>query len=287
MERESGSSVEARDTSSEQNNEEGSILSLLLESLQDPSARVRMLALGDVSDYTQEVAVSRVLDLADRDPDAEVRIAAMSVLGDYVYVGAMNDYEVPDPYLSEEDTLSEADFERVCAFLDAVYHDPARSLDEKRAAVEALSHRGGKAVEEMIVELYARPEKEARLSALVAMGWNGHRRWEPTIRDAIWSDDLDIQVEAIHSAGELGLDSLGKDLWRLTYADERDVVLAAIWALGQTGWDGAFERLDELTLSVDAPVRECADEAMEEWLFYNGLAQHDSYGAPNRFLDEE
>ncbi|MBN1639828.1 MAG: HEAT repeat domain-containing protein [Anaerolineae bacterium] len=288
MSYESDSSVKALDPSSEQANDEGSILSLLLESLQDPNPRVRILALGDVSDYVKEAAVTRVLELAERDPDPEVRVAALSVLGDYVYAGEISDYELPpDPLLADEEVLTEVDFERVCALLFAVYRDPARSLDEQRTAVESLSHLTSTAVEEMIAELYARSERDAKVSALVSMGWNGNPRWERIVRHELSNPDLDIQVEAIHAAGELGLDSLAKDLWRLTYAEEREVALAAIWALGQTGWDGAFERLDELTLHPDAQIRECADEAMEEWLFYNGIAQHDSHGGPDRFLDDE
>jgi HEAT repeat protein len=289
MTHESDSSVKALDPSSEQSGGEGSILSLLLESLQDPNPRVRILALGGVSGYEDEVAVTRVLEMADRDPDLEVRLAALSVLGDYVYDGDTNDYGgMPDePLFAAGDLLAEADFERVCALLFAVYRDAARTLDEQRIAVESLSHLTSAAVEEMIAELYARPEKAAKISALASMGWNGNPRWERIVRHELSNPDLDIQVEAIHAAGELGPDSLGKDLWRLTYADDRDVALAAIWALGQTGWDGAFERLDELTLDPDTQIRECADEAMEEWLFYNGLTQHDSHGGPDRFLDEE
>ena len=49
-------------------------------------------------------------------------------------------------------------------------------------------------------------------------------------------------------------------------------MLAAVWSLGQTGWSGAFERLDELTLDEDPDIADIADEAMDEWLFFNGLS---------------
>jgi HEAT repeat protein len=282
-------SVKALDSHSEQSNREGSILRLLLDSLQDPNPRVRSLALGDISGYVDEAAIARLLEIADRDPDPEVRVAAIAVLGEYVYAGATSDYDIVegDPYFADEETLSADDFERTCALLHAIYRDPARTLDEKRAAVESLSHLSTAEVEEMIAALYARSEKEAKISALSAMGWNGNPRWERTVWRELGNADVDLQLEAIHAAGELGLDSLGKDLWRLTYDDDPDVALAAIWALGQTGWDGAFERLDELTLDPDEQIRTCADEAMEEWLFYNRIAQHDSDDDLDRFLEDE
>jgi hypothetical protein len=96
-----------------------------------------------------------------------------------------------------------------------------------------------------------------------------------------------VRLEAIRAAGESGMEELGQELLSLTYAEDQDVALAAIWALGQTGWDGAFERLDELTLDPDSQFRECADEAMEEWLFFNGLAENGTYTPSSPFLDEE
>jgi hypothetical protein len=101
----------------------------------------------------------------------------------------------------------------------------------------------------------------------------------------LYSDDPDVQLEAIAAAGEMSADSLGKDLLRLTYADDQDVVLSALWSLGQTGWEGAFDRLDEFSLHPDPEVREIADEAMDEWLFFNGLMSDYDEQEDEDFLD--
>ncbi len=137
----------------------------------------------------------------------------------------------------------------------------------------------------MIAELYARPEKAAKLSALRAMGRNASSRWVDVLRAEFYNPDRDLQLQAIQSAGEISFDSLGKDLLRLTYSEDRDVMLDALWSLGQTGWDGAFDRLDELTLHRDPEVREVADEAMDEWLFYNGLESEYAEEEEDEFLD--
>jgi hypothetical protein len=285
MDESTGSPVTALDAG----DEEGTILPLLLDNLEDDNPRARILAIREVSDYTDEVVIDRLIAAAQEDPDPEVRCAAITGLGNFVYLGDIGGYDLePDeepPYV--EEGVTDADFERIYTLLFDVYEDPARTLDEKRTAVESLSYCNDDAVEQAIADLYARPEKEARISAMLAMGYNGAPRWVDILRQELSNPDPDIQLKAIIAAGELGLDDLGKDLWRLTYADDEDIVLAAIWALGQTGWDGAFERLDELTLHANTMIRECADEAMEEWMFYNGLNQEHDSDRIDLFLDKE
>jgi HEAT repeat protein len=254
-------------------NEQGSILPLLLEDLQDSNARVRVLAIKQMSDYTDKIVIERLIDLAQHDPDLDVRCTALSGLGNFIYIGGISAYdpEKDCEIICLDESISREDFERVYDFLLSVWQDVHLSLDEKECAIESLSFFSNHTVETLIAELYARPEKSARCSALTAMGRNGATRWVGTLRSELYSSDPDIQLEAIYAAGEMGLDVLGKDLWRLTYSEDKDTVLAAVWSLGQTGWDGAFDRLDELTLHDDLEIRETADEAMDEWLFYNGL----------------
>lgn len=287
MSHHSSSAVDARDPSNESKG--GSILGLLLQDLQHPNPRVRALAVRECADYAESVVIDRLIEIADHDPDPEVRCTAIASLGNYVYLGAMAGYDLDDPgaelsFMEEE--ISEDDLRRIYGFLVSVYRDEQRMPDEKRRAVESLSYASSSAVEDMITELYALPAKQDKLSALVAMGNTGATQWEQTLGQEIMNPDHDLQIEAIRSVGEIGLDGLGKDLWRLTYAESKDIALAAIWALGQTGWEGAFDRLDELTLDEDELIRECADQAMDEWLFFNGLAQEHDEEEPDTFLDE-
>jgi HEAT repeat protein len=251
----------------------GTILPFLLENLQDPNPRVRVLAVRQLSDCSDGQVIRRLMELAQDDPSTDVRCAAIAGLGNFIYMGGFSAY---DPETDQEvacpnKALSKQDLDRVYTFLLSLYHDKGRTLDERRQAVEAESFFSNDTVEDLIAELYARPEKSAKMSALIAMGRNGSLRWVEVLEKELYSSDRDLQLEAINAAGEMSLEGLGKDLWRLTYSEDQEVMLAAIWSLGQTGWDGAFERLDELTLSPDPRVREIADEAMEEWLFFNGL----------------
>jgi HEAT repeat protein len=282
------SATEALDAYRDPPRQKGSILPLLLANLRDPNPRVRILAIREIADYADSRALSPLIELAECDPQLQVRCAAILALGDYVYIGgiASSEEDESDAWY-QEDSLDLVDLERTRDFLLSLYHDRARTLEEQRRAVESLSHMPNREVEEAIAELYARPEKEAKISALRAMGWNGAHRWEKTLQRALAHPDRELKIEAIHAAGESGLEELGRDLWPLTYVEDKDIAMAAVWALGQTGWEGAFERLDELTLDPDPQIRECADQAMDEWLFFNGLLETDSYGRISRFLDEE
>ncbi len=247
---------------------------LLLQNLGDPDPQMRMLAIEEMEDCPDVKVLQRLIDVAQRDPELEVRCAAISGLGRLIYTQGISAYdpETDQEVVSSDGWLSREDLKRVYDLLLSVCRDPACSLDEKRCAVEAQSFFGNETVEDLIAQLYERPEKEAKLSALTAMGRNGSARWTEIIRQELYSPERDLQLEAIDAAGEMSLEGVGQDLWRLTYSEDKDVMLTALWALGQTGWDGAFDRLDELTLHEDPEIAEAADEAMEEWLFYNGLS---------------
>jgi hypothetical protein len=173
--------------------------------------------------------------------------------------------------LVREDELPKEDFLRVKEFLLGLYKNPEKTLDERRFAVEALSFLTDPEIFEIIEEAYAHPDRKMKMSAIFAMGRNGHIRWEDAILDELHSPVRELQLEAIRAAGEAGFEGAGKDLWRLTYSDDRDVKLEAIWALGQTGWEEAFERLDELTyFGEDGEIQETAELALEEWYLYSG-----------------
>jgi len=245
-------------------------LSLFLDCLDDSNPKVRANAITNLWEYAEREIMERFLEMAVSDPSPAVRCKAISGLGRYVYEGEIMDFEVPDPYI--DDWMTQEDYKRVYDFLVAIGADSQRSFDEKRFAVEALSFVHNDTVYDLIAGLYAMPEKQAKISALFAMGRNGAERWLDILGNEIWSRDIEIQVEAIDAAGEMNAEPLSKDLCRLTYSHDKKVVMSAIWALGQTGTSCVFERLDELTLDADPDVSELADAALEEWMLFNHFA---------------
>jgi HEAT repeat protein len=259
------------------------MLQWALKQLEHSDPDIRIDAIETLSECREDLAITCLIQHAETDATPDVRCAALLALGQFIYLGAISDYGMGDPQAFEE--IPQEDYDRTRDFLLSVYRDKERSLDERRCAVEALSFGGGDDILDAIAELYARPEKAAKISALRAMGRSGSARWLDIVGRDLYSNDPDVQLEAIEAAGEMSADSMGKDLLRLTYSDDQDVMLSALWSLGQTGWEGAFDRLDEFTLHPDPEVREIADEAMDEWLFFNGLASDSIPEEEDEFLD--
>jgi HEAT repeat protein len=181
--------------------------------------------------------------------------------------------------------LTREDVLRIYEALLALYHDPGRTPEDRRGAVETLSLFSNETVEAAIDALYRQPERAAKVSALVSMGRNGASRWLPIIRKELYHPDRELQILAVRVAGEFGEDALGQELLHLTYAEDRGLMLAALWSLGQTGWKGAYDRLDECTMDTDPEISQAADEAMDEWLFYNRL-ESDAGEEESAGLDE-
>jgi len=254
-------------------------LPVLQDFLDDEEAEVRGLAVTGLWDYPKPEMIEALFDKAENDPDEGVRCKAIVTLGRYVYEGVMADYDFdwePMEEMMREDELREEDFLRVKEFLLGIYRAQDKTLDERRFAVEALSFSSEPDVFEIIEDAYAHPDNKMKMSALFAMGRNGHTRWENAILEELHSPVKALQIEAIRAAGEASFEEAGKDLLGLTYSDDRDVKLEAIWALGQTGWEGAFERLDDLAyLSEDEEIRDTAELALEEWYLYSGALAED------------
>jgi HEAT repeat protein len=278
-----GQALEDVETSEDMSSEERTILQWALKQLEHSDPDVRIDAIESLSECREDLAITCLIQRAQTDATSDVRCAALLALGQFMYLGTISDYGMGDPEVFEE--IPQEEYDRTQSFLLSVYRDKGRSLDERRCAVEALSFGGGDDILDAIAELYNRPEKAAKISALRAMGRSGSARWLDIVGRELYNDDPDVQLEAIEAAGEMSADSMGKDLLRLTYSDDQDVVLSALWSLGQTGWEGAFDRLDEFTLHPDPEVREVADEAMDEWLFFNGLASDSIPEEEDEFLD--
>ena len=247
---------------------------IFIQFLDDNDPQVRALAIRGLWYYPEPALIDRLIEMAEQDPSPLVRARAVSGLGIYMYEGEMADYGYdfgPMTEILREEDLPQADFVRAKEFLQSVYADVTRSLDERRFALEALSFLSDPEVADLVEEAYNQPEREMKISAVFAMGRSGLMRWTDILGRELYNDDWEIQREAIRAVGEMGLDELGKDLSRLTYADEREIMLEALAALAQTGWEGAFDRIDELTLDTDQEIAQAAEEAMDEWILMNEL----------------
>jgi HEAT repeat protein len=123
-----------------------------------------------------------------------------------------------------------------------------------------------------------------KVSAIFAMGRNGHDRWWPFILKELDSTTPELQYEAVRAAGEACLEEATPQLVSLVEdTEDRTLRLEAIWALGQTGGDTAYEFLDELQFDLreDQETREVAEAALDELLMLK------MYEEDTTFWDED
>ncbi len=250
--------------SDEYNEEHVKVLEVLLED-EDPD--VRAGAAMAIWNYPEVRFIDKLFDLAVNDPAQEVRSQAIKTLGRYIYEGSINEYEFfsSDPLadiLGPELPLE--DFLRVKNFLISVFRNDDLPLESRRCAVEALGFLTDPEVVEIIEEAYNYPDVGMKVSALFAMGRNGHHRWGPIILKELKSNIYDIRYEAIKAAGEASVAEAVPNLIEVALSEEnKDIRMEAIWSLGLIGGEEAKRVLSKLCADPDPDVREVAEAALE------------------------
>ena len=198
-----------------------------------------------------------------------MRTHAISALGRYIFEGDAAAFEDWDGY---EISITADDYARVTDFLFRIAQDPEEAVEARRYAIEALAFRSEDAdVLDLIEWAYHHDDRRLKVSALFSMARNGDPRWTDSILQELHSRDTEIQYEAVHAAGELGLEEATHSLIEMVRSKNvrKPLRLLAIYALGEIGDERAYPVLDRLTHSRDRDVRDVAREAVEEWIVVN------------------
>lgn len=240
-------------------------LSLLRSLLDDSDAQVRSEAIACLWNDPDPLWIDVLMHKATEDAHSEVRAHAISALGRYVFEGDIAVFEELEGY---EPTITPDDYSRVSDFLFRIAQDPEESLEARRYAIEALAFRAEDPdVLNLIEWAYHYHDRRMKASALFSMARNGDVRWTEFILKELRSRDLEIQYEAVHAAGELGLDQAVETLIEIVRSKQsrKPLRLLSIYALGQTGSELAYTVIERLTHSRDRDVRDVARDAMDEW----------------------
>jgi len=255
---------------------------VLRDYLEDKDAQVRALALEGLWDYPVPELIAPLLEIARNDPSQEVRSRAIVTLGRYIYEGNMAVYDFDWGAMEElmrEDELPEEDFLRVRDFLLQLVRDEGQPLDSRRFAIEALSFLNEPEVTDLIETAYAHPDVKIKLSAIFAMGRQGHPQWADTLLKELDSEVEELQYEAVRAAGEACLDKAAPRLEDLALVGDKNLQLEAIWSLGKIGGEGVSEFLYDLADDAeDKEIREMAEAALEELNLWSGVLEWDEFG---------
>ncbi len=230
-------------------------VTVIRRGLRDDEGSVRAEAAAAVWDYWDVPSlVEECIELASDDDDPEVRIHATTALGRVLL--EWRNANLLNPSLAE----------RVRSFLlerAAPYH----ALRERRYAIEALGFVGDHPdVNDLIQDLAERPEKEARISALFAMGRSGSPAWQKVILEQIEAEDDEIRLQAVWAAGEARLRAAVPALSDIaTEATDTRLRATAVTALGHIGDPETAGLLLPIAADEeDEAVRDAARAALDE-----------------------
>ncbi|MBI5304167.1 MAG: HEAT repeat domain-containing protein [Chloroflexi bacterium] len=240
-------------------------LKMLRTLLDDHDPQVRAEAIACLWNDPDPHWIDVLIGKATNDEHSDVRAHAISALGRYIYEGDAAEFEGWDAPMFE---ITKVDYERVTDFLFRIAQDPDEALEMRRCAIEALAFRvEDPDVTELIEWAYQQRDRRFRASAIFAMARNGDPRWTDNILAELHSTDPEIQYEAVHAAGELGLEEATETLIQLARGKgtRKPLRLLAIYALAETGDERAYPVLDQLSHARDRDVREVARDALEEW----------------------
>jgi HEAT repeat protein len=274
--------------------------------LSDPDPEVRTLAIQGLWDYPDPDLIDPLIDIAQRDPDQQVRNRAITALGRYVYEGEMADYDYDWGELEtiiRKDELPEESYQRAVAFLLDIARDPSESLDARRFSIEALGFSSEPEIVDLVEQAYHAPDVEMKASALFAMGRSGLVRWDRYVLAELDSPVLQIQLEAVRTAGELFLEEAAPVLVTLASSTtDQDLRHEAIWALGHMTSLEVWQFLDDITQdpTEDEKTRQLAEAALDEYEmlqemtetdheadyeYYNGYPEEDNGGGNGYFIE--
>lgn len=223
--------------------------------LTDEDPRVRISALRLLDECEDGKLTPVYLNLLSNDADSQVRAAAAAALGLFVHLGELDKVPQKTRHQIEEALLSKAGSDDVAAV--------------RRSALESLGYSSRPEVATLIKSAFQRDDPDWQVSALLAMGLSADEAWEEQVLSSLLHDNLQVQLAAVQSAGELGLSSARTILLNLLEENEDDQISAtAIWSLSQIGGEDARVYLQNLLdQSEDDDQIEFLEQALENLAF--------------------
>jgi HEAT repeat protein len=217
--------------------------------LQDEDGEVRSLALKLLDETIDARLIPTLVEMIQTDPEPEARARAATVLGQFVRMGEMGELPEGKRELLEETLLEAAHFQHTSV---------------ARAALEALGYSSRPELDQLILSAFNRPDPLWQAAALFAAGHSADNRWQEQIITGMLSEDANVRLVAVQSAGELELAAARKPLLDMLEDElDDDVFQAIIWSLSQIGGEDVRTYLQALLAEAEDDEQiEYLEEAM-------------------------
>ena len=192
-----------------------------------------------------------LVHLVENDPENDVRSVAAEALGEFLLMGELD--EIPKAKLTEIEV----------ALLKIVQSSTNSALQQR--ALESLGYSSRDEVPALLKKAYQNNDKGWMIASLLAMGRSADQSWESFVIPMLNNHDHDIQVEAIHSAGELELEKARRALINKIKepGEDSEIRFAAIWSLSKIGGEGVRETLENLYENADEDEEEILEKALD------------------------
>ena len=214
---------------------------------------------GDFTVINDQLADALLMVVCSADEPDQLRARAAISLGPVLEQADTDVFEDPDDV-----PITEPTFRNIQDSMEKLYLDNRTPKEVRRRILEASVRAPETWHEDAIKNAYASGDKEWMLTAVFSMRWV--RGFDDQILLALKSDDLEIHLEAVITAGNWELDAAWPHMIELiNYAHTpKPLLLAAIDAVGSIRPAEAGEILVDLADSDDEEIAEAADEAMAE-----------------------
>ncbi len=220
--------------------------------LDDPDARIRLLAIEGLWEDKDVRHLPRFLHFLLFDEDVDVRAAAAMAVGRYVYWAEID--EIPERYVEEAvETLWD------------VYHNPHEHVHVRRRALEGLGSSSHPGVTRILENAQYDEDVLMRSSALYAMGRTADVRWIAHLLPHLESETPELRMEAARALGELEAKSAVDPMIRMLDEEpDMEVRFAILEALGQIGGEKAKKALELAVDSENEAEAAVAEMALEQ-----------------------
>lgn len=230
--------------------------------LKDPDANVRAQAIRNLDEDDRTDLIPIFIKFLTGDSSSEVREAAATALGIFVYLGEME--EVSETLAT---TVEDA--------LINVFNG-TDELNVRRRALEAVSYKGRREVNEAIEVAYRDKDDLFKISAVFAMGRSLDNQWSTIVLRELKNISPRLRFEAARASGELQLREAVEILIELTRDVDNEVQEMTIWALGEIGGEDAREALAKLLKKAKGERVELIEDAIANAEIIDDLANFDA-----------
>ena len=239
----------------------------------DADPKVRATAIEGLFEDQDVRLAPQFIHILQEAEDNLTRVACIQALGNFILWGELRKIR-PQPFKMAREVLIE------------IYQDPDASLAARRRALESLSYTGVDDVPAMIAAAYEHEAEAMRISAVFAMGRSADDRWAKIVTQELSNPNPTMRYEAVRACGELQLRSTTRELIELVEDVNIEIQITALWSLGQVGGDRAKKTLERYVKSKHKVLREAARDALAELeFFYGDLSTF--FGPPMTFSDQD